>query len=194
MNSPIETTGDVGLTMYAIVHHPDGRVWDAVLEIWEVYNSGHWANYAIPLVEQGGGYYRAEYPAAITGVLTTECIYRQAGGTPSLGDVPAAGIGQSQGVNLVAVNNDTDAVVSFQANLTTMQRGKAVTGTLTPTQATTDLVDSTDDIFVGRLLIWTSGALTRRAGYIQAYNGTTKKLTFSGMGGSPVNGDEFIII
>jgi hypothetical protein len=194
MNSPIETTGASGLTIYAIIHHPDGRVWDDILKVWEVYNSGHWANYAVLLAEQGAGYYRAEYPTDISGVLTTECIYYQASSAPSPSDAPSAGIGQSQGVNLVAVNNDTDSVISFLLNLSTMKRGKVVPGIHTSTQFMTDLSDATDDVYVGRLLIFTSGALIRKAGYIQASNGTSKKVTVSDMGAAPSTDDEFIII
>jgi hypothetical protein len=195
MNYPIETTGAPGQTMYAVVHHPDGRVWNTLTSAWEAFTPANWSLYAVALVEQGSsGYYRGVFPTAIADVLTTEAIYSQAGGSPAMTDAPAVGIGQSQGVSLTAVRGDTDSVTNFLLNLGTMRRGAAIAGTLSTTQMTTDLTESLTDLFQGRVLIFTTGALAKRAAYVTAYDGVLKKLTFGSVGQAPVAGDEFIIL
>jgi len=59
---------------------------------------------------------------------------------------------------------------------------------------TTNLADTTDDIYVGRLIMWSSGALLRKGAYIIGYNGTTKMLTFGAVSVAPVAGNSFLII
>jgi len=195
MNYPIETTGASGLTMYAVVHHPDGRVWNTLSAVWEAFSSGNWALYAVPLIEQGSsGYYRAAFPIATPDVLTTESIYSQAGGTPAMTDAPAVGIGQSQGVSLKAIDSDLPSVDNMLKNLLSMKQGAAIAGTLSATQMTTDLPDTDDNVYIGRVLIFITGSLVRRVAYIQAYDGALKKLTFGSVGSAPIVGDRFLII
>lgn len=195
MRYPIETTGSSGLTIYAIIHHPDGRVWNNLSFAWETYNGGLWADYAIALVEQGSsGYYKAVYPASISGVLTTEALYSQSDVAPSTNDAPSIGIGQSQGAAIAAVEDSVLAADNLKANLDTMIQGSAVAGVLAVSQMTTDLPDTTNDVYVGRLIVWTSGALIRRAAHIVAYHGATGKLTFSAVFVAPSIGDTFIIV
>jgi len=195
MRYPIETTNQPGMTIYAIIHHPDGRVWNDSDEAWEAFNVGNWSLYAIPLAEQGAsGYYRADYPAAVAGVLTTEALYLQASTAPNVGDIPSIGLGQSQGSAIAAVNDDTVAADNLKKNLKSMAPGKAVAGTLTVTQMTTDLSDTADGVYIGRLVVWTTGALIRRTAYVTAYAGSTRKLTFGAVSVAPAADDEFLII
>ena len=195
MSYPIEITGVSGLTIYAVLHHPDGRLWNATTTEWESFNAGNWALYATPLTEQGNsGYYRANFPTEITGVLVTDALYSQGGGTPSLGDAPAIGVGQSQGSAIAAVGDSVVAADHLRANLLLMPQGVAIAGTLTITQMTTDLTDTADNVYIGRLVIWTSGNLIRRAAYVTAYAGATKKLTFGAVPVAPAVDDEFIIV
>lgn len=197
MTSPIETVTSSGLTLYSVIHHPDGRVWRFDTQVWEAYNSGHWASYAVPMAEQAGsGYYSATYPSQIAGVLTTEVIYTQGGGTPALSDAPGDGLGQSQGSSVAAVNNDVTAALNLQANLDAMIQGAAASGILSRTQATTNLDDVTVGVYNGRLIMWTSGALIRQAAYIQSYAGSEAGglLTFGVLTEAPAEGDTFIII
>jgi len=196
MPYPIETTGASGLTIYAVIHHPDGRMWNPLTLAWEAFNAGHWADYAVYLAEQGAsGYYRAEYPDEIYGVLTSEILYSQGTlGAPSQADAPPIGVGQSQGSAVAAIEDSVVAADNLRANLGLMIQGEAVSGHLSAVQMTTDLPDTTDDVYVGRLLMFVTGGLIRRSAYITAYNGTSHMLTFGSIRGVPNVGDAFIII
>jgi len=78
----------------------------------------------------------------------------------------------------------------------TVVEGAAVTGTLSSTQATTNLTEATDDHYKGRAILWTSGVLKDSAQSITAYLGSSKRLTYSATptGESPSNGDTFVIV
>jgi len=195
MTAPIETIYPTGATLYAIVHHPDGRVWSVLDEDWEAYNSAHWANYAVAMTEQTpSGYYRSGYPAGAAEALTTEVIYVRVGASPAIGDAPASGIGQSQGTNIAAVGQDAGLADNLRAGLLSEIQGHAVAGTLSVRQATTDLDDTIDNVYLGRLLVWTTGALLRQSASVLGYNGTTRVLTFGPVTSAPTAGDAFIII
>lgn len=72
--------------------------------------------------------------------------------------------------------------------------GAAETGTLTTTQATTDLAEATDNHYNGRTLIFISGNLVGQATDITDYAGATGLLTFTALTEAPANGDRFIIV
>src|ERR1035437_7064019 len=119
-NAPIESVYQVGQTLYAVAINPvDGTVWRFDTSVWESFSAGHWASYAIPLSEySGSGYYRAAYPITTPTVLATEVIYVQAGGTPTLGDVPATALGHSQGANVAAIGQSVPS-----ANMLALRTG-----------------------------------------------------------------------
>ena len=194
MSNPIETGYITGRTIYVVIHY-NGQVWNTGTNLFENYNSAHWANYAISLNEQSGsGYYSASYPSQIAaGTLSTEVIYQQTGGSPALGDT-IIGLGASQGVNMMQVAYDQNAVLNFQKSASTIVQATAVTGTLSTTQMTTNLTVAVNDFYVGRIIIWTSGSLQNQATNITAYDGATKKLTFTAVTSAPANNDTFVIV
>lgn len=192
--TPIETTFTSGAVLYAILHNPDGTVWNDLNQAWEVESDAAFAQYAIPLTEQGAsGYYSAPYPPAITDVLTTEAIYNQSGGAPAVADAPAIGIAQSQGSNMAAIGNSVAALLNFMASAGAIVRGSAIAGTLSTTQATTGLASVVVDAFVGRVILWTSGAAVNQASNITAYDGAGL-LTFAPLSVAPGASDTFIIL
>ncbi|MES2155454.1 MAG: hypothetical protein V4510_10000 [bacterium] len=197
MPTPIETTGATGLSLYAVSHHPDGRVWNTTLNSglggWEAYNGGHWAQYAIALTEQGtSGYYRGTYPAAISGVLTSEVIY--ANGTPTLGDAPYAGPAQSQGANVAAVAGDAAVPAKMQASLSSMVLGAVIAGTLEAAAFTTDVTNSNVNAYAGRSLYFTTGDLAGQGSTITGYDPDSGTITVAGaFTGAPSADDVFII-
>lgn len=69
----------------------------------------------------------------------------------------------------------------------------AVTGTLTATTITTNLTETTNDHYNGRMLTFVSGSLAGQQTEILDYNGTTKTLTVTAMTEAPANGNVFII-
>lgn len=198
MNAPIQALYQTGQNLYVIlVNQVDGTVYNVVTPGWEVYNSGHWAQYAVALTEYAGsGYYRGVYPIASPTALSTEVIYARAGGSPTLGDTPVNNLAQSQGVNIAAAGNSWQAGQNMAAAVGSQQVG-AVFGTPpSPTLITTGLTSTHTDAYAGRAIIMTSGALIQQAAFITAYNGSTFVLTINGFpsGGTPANGDTFVII
>jgi hypothetical protein len=196
--NPIETVFSSGVTLYAVIHHTDGTVWNNVNLAYEAYNAAHWANYAIPLTEQGAsGYFRGTFPAGAAGdFLTTEVVYLQAGGTPATIDAPATGVGQSQGVDVASIKNSVLAAQNLRLSALSMVPFAIVaTGTTTAMKLFTDLTDAGINIFQGRYVIVTSGALLHSVANIASYNQTEKSLTLAGaLPGVPALGVTLIII
>lgn len=196
--NPIETTYSTGSTLYAVVHHTDGRIWNDVAQAYQAYNGASWAQYAIPLTEQGSsGYYRADFPAAAAGdFLTTEVVYNQAGVAPDTVDAPATGIGQSQGVDVAAIAKSVVAAARLALSLGGMITG-TVTGAVaaTTTAFPTTLNDAADNVYQGRLVLFYSGALIRQVGNIAAYDSVNGLVTVAGpFTEAPGVADAFIIV
>lgn len=192
---PIETIYLVGSNLYVIIHAPNGTVWNDNSQAFESYNASNWADYAVHLVEQAGsGYYLGTYPAAIAGVLTTEVLYERVGGAPAISDAPPKGMMQSQGADVGAIAGDQPAAQNLSAAAASEVRGKAVTGTLSTSQATTDLTQALNDAYAGRTVIFTSGALKGIAAGITAYGASNGLLSFTTLPVAPSNGDTFIIV
>lgn len=198
-SNPIETAFSSGATLYAVIHHTDGRVWNNVSLLYEAYNDANWGSYAIAMTEQGvSGYYRGSFPALAAGdFLTTEVVYQQAGlPGPALGDAPATGIGQSQGVDVAAIAKSATAAARLALSLGGMITG-TVTSAVTPTATvfSTDLPDTTPNVYQGRLILFTSGGLIRQVGNISAYSATNAKITVAGpFTAAPAVADAFIIV
>lgn len=72
--------------------------------------------------------------------------------------------------------------------------GSAQTGTLSTTQASTDLTGYADDQLIGRVIIWLSGNCEGEATDITDYANTNGVLTFTALTTAPGNGDLFKIV
>lgn len=72
--------------------------------------------------------------------------------------------------------------------------GTAQTGTLSTTVMTSDLSEATDDHYIGRTIIWLTGALAGQSTDITDYSGTSGTLTYTAVTEAPSNGDTFIIV
>jgi len=194
--NPLETTFTTGGTLYAVIHHPDGRVWNNVMEAWEAFNNANWAEYAVPLTEQGAsGYYRADFPAGAADILSSDVVYQQAGVAPDTVDAPATGIGQSQGVDIAAIKSSVIAASNLNKSLLSMIQGAVTSaGVATASKFFTDLSD-TVSVYPGRIVVWSSGPLIRQVGNITAYNGLEKSITVGGpFTQAPGVADTFIIV
>jgi len=64
----------------------------------------------------------------------------------------------------------------------------------TTTVVTSNLVETTNDHYKGRILVFKTGALARQASDITAYNGTTKAITVTALTEAPTNGDFAVIV
>lgn len=76
-----------------------------------------------------------------------------------------------------------------------LEKGSAITGTLTQTAMTTDLTETTDNHYVGRtILFYDSAVLNGQLTPVTGYTGSSKTLTFSALTEAPTNGDKFVLL
>jgi hypothetical protein len=108
--------------------------------------------------------------------------------------LPAALVSGRMDVNVSAVNDSNASAVRLALSAGQIVVGAAIAGTLSTTQMTTDLTESTDDHYIGRIIIWTSGVLAGQATDITDYTGSTKLLTFTATTEAPSATDAFIIV
>lgn len=200
MKLPLEVVSQTGQSVYAVVRGLTGgvrQVWNPTLNTgaggWEPFNGAHWAQYAIPLAEQGAsGYYAADYPANVAGVLTSETFYANA--APTLGDAPITNLARTQGQNVGAVNGDAAVPAALQQALASEQTGAAA-GVPTASVVPTNLTNAQANAYQGRACIFTSGAAFQCVGRIVAYAVSGGVLTFaSPLPVAPAAADTFIIV
>ena len=108
--------------------------------------------------------------------------------------LPAALVSGLMSSDVTAISTSTDAADKLEASAETIETGTAQTGTLSTTVMTTDLTEATDDHYIGRIIIWTSGVLLRQATDITDYSGTAGTLTYTAVTEAPSNGDTFVIV
>lgn len=108
--------------------------------------------------------------------------------------LPAALASGRMPADVTAINGVAAAAAQLARSAATIVNGASITGTLSTTQMSTDLIEATDSHYNGRIIIWTSGVLLNQATNITAYNGTTKTLTYTATTEAPANGDTFIIV
>lgn len=72
--------------------------------------------------------------------------------------------------------------------------GAAATGTLSTTQATSDLTGYANDQLIGRVIIWLAGDCEGEATDITDYASASGLLTFTALTTAPANGDTFKIV
>lgn len=197
---PLEVAYQSGQDVYAVVRGVVAgtrQVWNPTLNSgdgdWEAFNGANWAQYAIALAEQGtSGYYAADYPANITGVLTSETFY--ANPTPTLGDAAISSQGRAQGQNLGAVAGDADVPAALQQALISEQRGAAA-GVPTASVIPTDLTNAQANAYQGRAVIFTSGAAFQCVGRIISYTVSGGVLTLAApLAVAPAATDTFIVV
>ncbi len=200
MSAPIVTLYISGRNLYVVLWNPvTGQFWNKDTAAWENYNQANWTHYAIPLLEYvSSGIYSVAYPAGIAaGVLSTEFVYQQNGATPVLPALPGGdsflALMQSQGVNLQNIAGDGASVLNLQAAAGVEVRGAAVAGTLSTTQMSTTLTQA-NSAFIGRVLIFTSGAAIYQATVITGFAHTNGVLTFGAVTVAPSAADTFIIV
>ena len=99
---------------------------------------------------------------------------------------------------------DVKELNSVSASASKLERSASVivAGTVTdsghsPTTTefkASDITEATDDHFIGRVVIFTSGALLRQATVITDYTGSTSVYTVEAMTEAPASGDTFVIV
>lgn len=199
MSQLIETLYLSGRNLYVVIH-AGGQVWNKDTLAFENYNQGNWTHYAITMTEQtSSGYYSVAYPSDIAaGTLSTECLYQQNGGTPTLPALPGGdsflSTWQSQGTNVQTLSGSGASALNLQASAGTIVRGTAMAGTLSTTHMTTDLSNAVDSAYNGRIIIFTSGILIGQATNITGYIHTNGELIFTAVTDAPSAADTFVIV
>ena len=72
--------------------------------------------------------------------------------------------------------------------------GAAEAGTLSTTQMTTNLAEATNDHYIGRVIVWTSGVLDGQGSDITDYAGANGLLTFTAVTEAPSATDTFVVL
>lgn len=102
-------------------------------------------------------------------------------------------------IDMYAVAGDTEAVDDLKASIKTVVRGTVSDAHTAPTTslfAAADITEATGDHFLGRVIIFTSGALKDQATDITAYALVSGEgaFTVTAMTDAPANGDTFVIV
>ncbi len=108
--------------------------------------------------------------------------------------IPAALSSGNMKADVLAISTSTAAANNLEASTEVIIIGAAEAGTLTTEIMTTDLTESTDDHYNGRIIIWTSGVLIGQATDILDYLGSTGQLTYTAVTEAPTAADTFVIM
>ena len=106
---------------------------------------------------------------------------------------PAALVGGRMDSNVGAISSSATAADNLEASALGIVVGQA-SGTPTTTVIDTNLTETTDDHYIGRIIIFTDGAVAGQATDITDYNGLTKELTVTALTNAPASGDNFVIV
>lgn len=97
-------------------------------------------------------------------------------------------------VDVGKINADATAAAQLAKSAVAIESGAAIAGTLSTTQMSTDLTEATNDHYIGRVVIWTTGVLTNQASDITDYVGVNGVLTFTAVTDAPSATDKFVIL
>lgn len=128
---------------------------------------------------------QARLPAALVGGRIDATVD---GTGMEAGAVTAIQSGLATAAALATVDANVDNLVSG------IIFGAAATGTLSTTQASSDLTGYGNDQLIGRPIIWLTGACEGEASTITDYVSTSGVLTFDALTTAPGNGDTFKIV
>jgi len=98
----------------------------------------------------------------------------------------------STSVDITSISGSTVAADNIQRGAEGLVLG-ATAGVPTTTVIGTDLTETTDDHYKGRIVTFTTGALAGQSSDITGYNGTTKELTVTALTDAPAAGVSFVI-
>ena len=108
--------------------------------------------------------------------------------------LPAALVSGLMSCDITAISTSTTAADLLELSTLSIVSGIATGTPTTTTMAASALTEATNDHYVGRTLLWTSGAAKDIAGPISDYDGTTKTFTFIARVTACAAADTFIII
>lgn len=100
-------------------------------------------------------------------------------------------------VDAVEVNSVAASAANLERSASVIVRGTVTNSGHTPTTTAfkaSDITEATDDHFIGRVVIFTSGNLLRQATVITDYTGSTSVYTVTALTEAAANGDTFVIV
>lgn len=195
---PLEALFTPAANVYARVRGVVGgvrKIWNPTLNTgaggWEVWNPANVAQYAVALTDDGTGYYSADFPANISGVITSETYYNNA--APNVADAPITGIQYSQGRNMNGAAGDPAAAANVQLAAGAAIAG-AASGSPTNQVIPTNLSTADAAAAVGGSLIFAASAAgaPRCSGRVVGSSGSTLTLA-APLPAVPVAGDLFVV-
>lgn len=95
--------------------------------------------------------------------------------------------------NTLALNGNATSAQQLALSAATIENG-AAEGTPSTTIIQTDLAETQNDIYIGRVIIWTSGAAQGEATNITDYVGGSGTLTVTALANAPSAGDTFVLL
>ncbi len=107
--------------------------------------------------------------------------------------LPSALINGRMNSDIEAINDNTTAADNLSASALGIQTG-ACEGVPTTTVIQTDLSEATDDHFIGRVVVFTSGNAAQEATDITDYTGSTGTITVTALTTAPASTDTFVIV
>lgn len=125
MSNEIRGVSTAG-TLYARLMNRSGQVWNTAGLAFETYSAGNYADYDLPMTEQGNsGVYVADFPSSIATAGTYEYfVHRQSGGSPAEGDtIINTGKIDWTGTNQVTVTASTGAMTGSDFRDYVLRRG-----------------------------------------------------------------------
>lgn len=100
-------------------------------------------------------------------------------------------------VDTVELNSVAASAANLEKSASVIVRGTVTNSGHTPTTTAFkagDITEATDDHFIGRVVIFTSGNLLRQATVITDYVGSTSVYTTEALTEAPSNNDTFVIV
>jgi len=107
--------------------------------------------------------------------------------------IPAALVGGLMSSDVTAIATDTTAPTNLAASALGIVPG-ACEGTPSTTVIQTDLAEATDDHYIGRIVVFTSGVAAGQASDITDYTGSTGTLTVTALTTAPAAADTFVVV
>ena len=107
--------------------------------------------------------------------------------------LPAALVGGRMDANMSAVAGSATAATNLSESALGIVPGECE-GTPTTSVIQTDLAEATDDHYIGRVIVFTSGAAAGEASNITDYVGSTGTVTIAPVTTAPSATDKFVIV
>lgn len=115
------------------------------------------------------------------------------GADPFNGQVVAASVTAEVSADATKISGSAAAANNLEASALGIVTGTAQTGSTT-TVIETNLTEAVDDVYIGRVIVFTGGTAAGEATDITDYDGTTKQLTVTATAQTAANGDTFVIV